>query len=79
MPEAKSNILNQLIQTDNLKREVSSFVQLEDVSRVVVFTQEKVKNSESWIQDISQDIFMLSDGEKAKDISVVIDSINYLA
>jgi len=79
MLETKSNILNQLIETDNLKREVSSFIQSEDVSRVVIFSQEKVKNSASWTQDISQDIFMLSDSEKAKDISSVIDSINYLA
>jgi len=79
MLETKSNILNQLIETDNLKREVSSFIQSEDVSRVVIFIQEKVKNNASWTQDISQDIFMLSDSEKAKDISSVIDSINYLA
>ena len=79
MPEAKSNILNQLIQTDNLKREVGSFTQSENVSRVVIFSQEKVKSSAPWTLDISQDIFMLSDSEKAKDISSIIDSINYLA
>ena len=75
----KPEFINQLVTTNNLNFEITDFVKSENIGQVVVFTQEKVKSSPSWISDISEKIVVLNDGEKAKDISSVIKSINYLA
>ena len=79
MLEAKEKYSNQVIVTGRLGAEVDKFIQSGNVSKIVVFTQDKIKNDISWVHNISDQVVMLSDGEGAKDISSVIDSINYLA
>ena len=79
MLESKEKYFNQVITTSQVGYEISEFAKSKNVSQIVIFTQDKIKKDMSWANSISDQVVMLSDSEKAKDISSALDSINYLA
>ena len=79
MLEAKEKYSNQVITTSRLGYEVDSFAQSANISQIVIFTQDNIKKDMSWADNFSNHVVVLNDGEKAKDITSALDSINYLA
>ena len=68
---------NQIQETNNLKKDISNFIYKRSFSKVVIFTQRKI-NDTVWFDGISDDVFYINDGEESKNISNVIESIEFL-
>ena len=67
----------QLIEIGDYENDINQYIQSHSFSKIVIFSQKNIKNSR-WFKSVTKNIMYLKNGEDSKDLSSIIESINFL-